>query len=856
MIDVAKLYRKLLKLYPASFRQEYEGAMTRQFRDEQRDTRGWKENVGLWLHALSDVAASAPRELVRELGQDLRFATRVYCRRPVSAVIAIATLALAVGASTGMFSVASALLLRSLPFADASRLVELRLSPFTAGMGHAGFAEWRDHSSYLDSAATFSTSEMNLNSGRDALRVRVTEVSANFFSLLGVRSDLGRAFVAGEDKPGQSHVVVISHRLWLQAYGGDPAVIGSTGHLDGAAVTITGVAPPRFDYPGNVDVWTPTVFDFELIPKRGAFTWQTIGRLKSGVTMSQARHQFKAEVSRVSPDSFRLEDNSSPELVGLRDQLSSQIRQSVLILSAVVLLVLLTACANVAQLLLSRTAERNQELALRSALGASRSRLIQQLTVEATALTLTGSVLGMIVALLVSRTASAILPAKLATQNYTLLDWNVLCFAVTLALIAGAVFGIMPAWLIGRIQPSTQLVRVHPGTSESVTTRLRSILVSLQVALTLTLLVSSFTAGTAFLRLVHTDLGFQPANVVTLNVSLQGTKYQSENAEWQYYSALRERLLSIPGVEAVGAVNYLPLASNVLMAGTIQAESGVKVPGVVLNGVMPGYFRAMGTKVIAGREFENGAGKSPEPLVIVNEAFARQSGFGSNIIGKRIIAPWTKQPYLVSGVVATARMGGPEDNGGPQAYWPVEEEPPAALTYVANVHSDVRDYLIRCRDAVIGLDRTVPVYEVKTLDQRLSETLGRRRFYTTAVLFLGSLALLIAVAGVYSTSVRTVTQRKHELGVRVALGASIQSVRRLILRQTFIPVSTGILAGIVGAVGCGFLLQHLFVGASEPGVTAFIVASLFLLFVAISTAWSATSRILRIDPIEAIRAEH
>lgn len=855
MLDVTKLYRILLRLYPASFRQEYEGAMDRQFRDEQRDAMGWKQNFELWLRALSDIVVSAPRELTRELSQDVHFALRVYWKRPVSAMIAIGTLALAIGASTGVFSVASALLLRSLPFADASRLVEMRLSPFTAGMGHARFAEWRDQSSYLDSAATFSTSEMNLNAGRDALRVRVTEASANLFLLLGVRSDRGRAFVAGEDKPGQSHSAVISHRLWMQAYGGDPAVIGSTAHLNGAAVVIIGVAPPRFDYPGNVDVWTPTVFDFEVIPKRGAFIWQTIGRLKSGVTMSQARQQFEAEVSRVSPDSFRRADDSSPELVGLRDQLSAQIRQSGLILFAVVLLVLLTACANVAQLLLSRTAERHQELALRSALGASRSRLIQQLTVEGMALTLTGSALGMIVAFLVSRTASAILPAQLAAQNYTLLDWHVLCFAVTLALIAGAVFGIMPVWLIARIQSSTQFVRVHPATSERVTTRLRSILVSLQVAFTLTLLVSSFAVGTAFLRLVHTDLGFQPANVVTLNVSLQGTKYQSESAEWQYYSALRERLISIPGVEAVGAVNYLPLASNVLMAGTLEAESGVKVPGVVMNGVMPGYFRAMGTRVIAGREFESGLRKLPEPSVIVNEAFARQSGFGSNIVGKQIIAPWTKQPYLVSAVVATARMGGPEYEGGPQAYWPVQEEPPAALTYVANVHGDARHYLTRCRDAVIGLDRNVPVYEVKTLDQRLDETLGQPRFYTTAVLFLGTLALLIAVAGVYSTCSRTVTQRQHELGVRVALGASIRSVRQLILRQLFTSVSAGILAGIAGSVGCGFLLRHLFVGAKHPDVTEFIVASLLLLFLAASTAWSATSRLLTIDPIEAIRAE-
>ena len=856
MIDVTKLYRKLLRLYPASFRQEYEGAMDRHFRDEQRDAQGWKENVGLWSHALSDVAISAPRELVREFGQDLRFALRVYWRRPLSAVIAIGTLALAIGASTGVFSVTSALLLRTLPFGDASRLVELRFSPFSAGNGHANFAEWRNHSSYLENAATFSTSEMNLNSGRDALRVRVTETSANLFSLLDVQAQLGRTFVPEEDRTGKNHVIVISHRLWQQAYGGNPSVIGSVAHLDGAALTIIGVAPSRFDYPGNVDVWAPTVFDFEVIPKHGAFIWQTIGRLRSGISISQARQEFKADVAHVNPKSFRPDNSSIPELIGLRDQLSSQIRASVLILSSVVLLVLLTALANVAQLLLSRTAERHRELALRSALGASRSRLIQQLTVEATALTMSGAALGMIVALLVARVAGAVMPAQLATQDYTLLDWHVLCFAIALALITGFAFGIMPTWLIGRIQPSTQVARMHFGTSEPVTGSLRSVLVGLQVAFTLTLLVSSFTIGSAFLRLVHTDLGFQPANAVTLKVSLEGTRYQVGSAKWQYYSAVEERLRSIPGVKAVGAVNYLPLSNSVLMAGTIQMESGPKVSGVVLNGSMPGYFRAMGSELIAGRDFGFDLSNSPEPPVIVNEAFARESGFGPNIVGRRIIAPWTSRPYLVAGIVSTARMAGPEYEGGPQAYWPVEEEPPSALTFVASVSGDPRHYLTQCRDAVVGLDRSVPVYEVKTLDQSLSETMERPRFYTTSVLFLAALALLIAVAGVYSTSSRAITQREHELGVRIALGASMQQIRTLILRQGTIPVAFGILAGIAGAAGCGHFLQHLFVGINVSGVMTFVVPSLFLLLIAVGTAWSATTRVLAIDPIEAIRAEH
>ncbi|MGA2050717.1 MAG: ABC transporter permease, partial [Terracidiphilus sp.] len=683
--------------------------MDRQFRDEQRGAQSWNEHVLLWAHALGDVATSAPRELARELGQDLHFALRVYRRRPLSAFLAIGALALAIGISTGVFSIASALLLRNLPFVDAGRLVELRLSPFSAGNGRASFRAWQDHSAYLESAATFSTSEMNLNSGRDALRVRVSETSANFFSLLGARSDAGRTFALDEDKTGQNHVAVISHRLWLQSFGGDPAVLGAMVHVDGAPLTVIGVAQPRFDYPGNVDIWTPTVFDFETIPKHGAFLWQTIGRLRPGITMMQARDQFEAEASRVSPSSFHRHDQESPELIRFRDQITSQVRQSVLILMAVVLLVLLTACANVAQLLLSRTAERRQELALRAALGASRSRLVQQLTVEATALTLTGSTIGLIDAFFVARIASAALPGQLATQDYTLLDWRVLCFAIALALIVGAIFGVMPAWIVGRLQPSTQL-RVHPGTSEPVTQQLRSILVGVQVAFTLILLVGSLALGSAFLRLVNTDLGFRPANVITLNVSLQGTRYQKQSQMWQYYSTVLDRLRSIPGVESAGAVSYLPLTNNLLMAGTIKMDSGQQIHAVVLNGAMPGYFRTMTTELLAGREFSMNEGIAAESPVIVNEAFARQAGLDAGIVGRRIIASWRSQPYLVTGVVATARMGGPEYDGTPQAYWPVQEEPSPTLTFVANVHGDSSRFLAICRDAVVGIDRNVPVY--------------------------------------------------------------------------------------------------------------------------------------------------
>jgi putative ABC transport system permease protein len=266
-------------------------------------------------------------------------------------------------------------------------------------------------------------------------------------------------------------------------------------------------------------------------------------------------------------------------------------------------------------------------------------------------------------------------------------------------------------------------------------------------------------------------------------------------------------------------------------------------------------FGSMTTKLLAGREFGMNEGIAAESPVIVNEAFARQAGLDAGIIGRRIIASWRSQPYLVTGVVATARMGGPEYDGTPQAYWPVQEEPSPTLTFVANVHGDSSRFVAICRDAVVGIDRNVPVYEVKTLDQRLSETLARPRFYTISIFFLGCLAMLLAIIGVFGTSSRAITQREHELGIRMALGASTVNVRAMIIRESLTPIGVGIIIGISGAIGSGTILQHLFVGAKAPGISTCVLASIFLLAVVLVAAWSATTRVLAIDPIDAIRAE-
>ena len=855
MPDPLKIYNSLLKLYPARFREEYQGPMEHQFRDEYRECHTARQRARLWVHAAADLASSAPAELLREVTRDLKHGLRVYRGRSITAVLAVAALGLALGTSTGIFSVLNALLIRSLPFSHPEELAELWSPPVGALNGRSAFLDWRSRSSYLSGAATFSVSEMNLSGGRDALRVNVAETSANFFALLGTRPVLGRTFEPAEDIPGRGGVAVISYALWQQMFGGNPSVTGTTLRVNGTPLTVIGVAPARFDYPGDTSIWLPSVFDFEIVPKRGAFFFETIGRLKPGIRMAQAREMFEAEVRRTAPERARDEGPSRARLTSLRDQLAGPVRQAGWVLSGMILLVLLAACANVAHLLLSRTTERRQELALRAALGASRARLLQQLITEATALTMAGSVLGLPVAHWAASAAASVAPAQLATQEYSVLDWRVLGFATLLALATGVVFGVLPAWLAGRLQPSGQALRTQAGTQESGTRRLRASLVALQAGLTVILLASSVAMGRAFLKLLSVDLGFRPANAVTLTVSLQGTRHQGGVAERQYYEEALQRLRAVPGVEAAGGVSYLPLAKNSYMATAVKLDTGQNVEQIVINAATPGFFRAIGTPVIVGREFAPRDGQGAEPAVVVNEAFAQRTGLGTAALGHRFQTAFSKNPYLIVGIVRTARSAGPAYPGWPQVYWPVGEEPPAALTLVARVRGEARALLATCRDAVRAVDREVPVYNVKTLDQRLVDALAPPKFYTTATLLLAALSVLLAGAGVYGTAVYSVANRKHEMGVRMALGASGGRIRVMMLRESLVPLGLGITAGVCGAIASGRYLEHLMVNAKPASIWACVTAAGLLMATGIAAVWSATAGVLAIDPADAVRAE-
>jgi putative ABC transport system permease protein len=848
--DPNRFYRLLLKLYPARFREEFAAPLERQFSDEYRETHGAGQRALFWLRTLADWAVTVPAERARELGQDLRYAARVYRRRAFATTLALSALALAIGATTGVFSVVNALLLRSLPFRDAERLVlEFRVIPRFDG-DSASLDAWSHNSAYLEDATIYRPADMNLNTNAGTVRVKVAQTTARFFSVLGTEPAFGRAFAVEESVAGRDQVAVIGHGLWQQISGGDPRILGATIRLNGVPLTVIGVAPPGFDFPDHTAVWIPTGHDYQRIPNSTFGAPYTVGRLKPGVTVAEANRMYYAELALAYPRG--LSDADRVRWVSLRDRLAGSVRQASLVLLGVVLFVLLIACANVAQLLLSRVSERRQELTIRRALGASRARLVQQLITESMVLTLAAGAAGLAVAQWAARIAAVTAPPPLAAQRYTVLDCPVLAFATGLALLTGLMFGVLPALLIGRMQPTADSLRSHAGSPLRRAGRLRTLLVAAQAALTLVLVAGALTMGRSFLRLLGTDLGFRTERVITLSVSLDGTRYDANHGETGFYRGALDRLRAVPGVESAGAVDYLPLASDYLAVFRFRRDSTHKPWGIQVTAT-PDYFRTLRTPLLEGRDFTKADRRGAEPVAIVNESFARRAG--SAIIGAKIASD-QDQTFTVVGVVRTmsfSPFSRPDDE--PQVYVPAAQNPPQFATFVVRVKGGPDPYRAVLRDAVQQVDRQVAVYGIETFDSRLRQTLARPRFYTTAILFFGGFALLLAIVGTYGVASYSIAQRTREMGVRIAVGASPRGLRGMLLRQSMLPVACGAVAGVAGAAALGRYLQHLIAQAEPTGPWTCALAAAALAATAALAVWTATGRVVRMDPTAALRAE-
>lgn len=841
-----RVYRWLLGLYPAGFRDEYAALMEQALRDELAEAPNALAVVTVWLRLLSDLALSLPFQLGKAIWQDSKHTLRLWAKRPWQTGFAILALATAIGANTGVFSVVNALLLRSLPFRDGEKLVFLR----TGMLPHdsaAQFDNWRRTSKYLDDAALSEEKDSNLGNTGHTVRIHAAQTSWNFFSLLGVKPQLGREFSSLD-----TDTAVVSYGLWQELFAGSGQVLGKVISLDGTRVTIVGVMPAGFTYPHKSVLWKAATLT------RGNNGWDTIGRLKPDVGWPQARAEFFAEVAARSPKRKR-----SPMpgwevgIYPLRDALAGPVKAGSLLLLSAVLLILLIACANLANLMLARTADRNVELSIRSALGASRGRLMQQLMTECLLLAFLSAAFGVLVAVGTTSAIAKAEPSSLPSQTYTILDGKVLAFTLTTSVVSAFLVGLLPALSVGRTH-----IFAARGSSEFRRSRLvREGFVIAQVVLTVVLLIACVSVERAFSHLMLVDRGFKVDGVLTASVSLDGTRHSVPSARLNYFNAVLGRLRRLPGIRYASATDFLPLYSKAFLGGPVSIDGRHSPPGTGtdLLPVMSDYFASTGGQLLHGREFTDAEVQNDANVAMVNDTLAKTFFGTTDAIGHLETTPDKRNRKIIGVVKSVDFMDRYLVNFGdldpPETFIPGHAPGAFDSTFVLRTQGRPEDYAASVRQAIQSEDSGVPVFSVKSMRQRVEESFARPRFYRNALVFFSSFGLLLAVLGIYAVVSYAATQRTHEMGVRLAMGTTSGRLRTVLLRQGLVSVIIGAVGGLLGAVLIARLLESLVEGASTLGIASYLFAVPSVCTVAAISIWMATRRIKRLDISEILRAE-
>ncbi len=786
--------------------------------------------------------------------KDLKYTLRLSAGRPWHTGFAIAALAIGIGANTGVFSVVNALLLRSIPFHEPDRLALLQhfIPPHDSAKQ---FHDWRQQSAYLADAALFEEFDANLNLGgaRAGSRAHIAQTSGNFFSVLGTPLALGTGFAPENDvdgtgwgRPGPNAVAVIGYGLWQQLFAGDPKVLGATIRMDGNSLTVVGVAPPGFDYPGKAVLWKPAAFS------PGNNGWATVGRLKPGITWPQARAAFAVEAERLSQNPAGTDNaNLRPSLTPLQEAIAGPVKNASLMFMGAVVLVLLIACTNVANLLLARTSDRAAELSIRSALGASRARLARQLLTECLLLSCIATVVGLMIACWITALAEKIEPPPLGAQSYSILDGRVLAFTVAVSVITALGLGALPSLYAGRIYAFRSR-----GSSRSRGSRLvRQSLVAAQVMLTMILLAASVGLGSAFVHLMRIDRGYDVNGVVTANVSLDGTTHQLNNRQLPYFEDALDRVRKLPGVRAASATEFLPLYASAFVGGPFGLDGRPASRNSTLIPVLSGYFETMGAPILYGREFNEAEVRLGSKVAVVNERFAAGFGAVQDAVGHQLTIEGDAPRKIVGVVKGMDYETDPTLAGGNQVFIPSETPGSFFSTFVVRVDDRAEDHLAAIRDTIQSMDRQVPVFGVKTMEQRLDEVFANPKFYRTAVWLFAGFALLLAVIGIYGIVSYAVVERTQEMGVRMALGGTPVELRGMLLRHGLLMVMAGAIPGIAGAQLTGRFLESLMDGAKPVGLAASGALVLMFALVASASIWSATRRIARFDIMAILRSE-
>jgi putative ABC transport system permease protein len=806
-----------------------------------------------------------------KLFHDVRYGARLLLKRPAFTLLTIAALALGVGANTAIFSVVNAVVLRPLAFPKPESLVMIWGAVKSDGdrqrdvVSVPNFEDLRAQTQSFEQVAAFVPSGSTLlREGGEPEQLSGAIVSADLFPMLGAATERGRVFTREEDKAGAPPVVVLSDGVWRSRFGADPNVVGRELKLNGRGVTVVGVMTPGFKFPVDqpkTDFWMPLAADPTVMSRnerRGIQFLRVVARLKDGVTLGQAQSEISTVAARLEQQYKENNTGLGYRVAGLHEEVVGNIRASLLMLLGAVGFVLLIACANVANLLLARATARHREIAIRTALGASRWRIVRQLLTESLLLSVAGGLVGLLLASWGIALLLAAMPTDVPRAQEIGLDARVLCFTLGVSLLSGLFFGLAPALQASRGDMNESLKEGSRGsTGGSFRNRVRSLLVVTEITLSMVLLVGAGLLVKSFMRVTHVSPGFETGRVLTVPITVPRVRYGEPAQQKAFYRDVLERARAVPGVEAVGATNMLPLSGNDRTASfDIEGQPSTpdNQPDAGTRVVSPDYFRALGVPTLRGRVFTDRDADGQPLVLVVNDAFARRFMPGQDPTGRGIIIG--DDTWRIVGVVGDVRHEGVDVPAEPEFYAPYLQSPERGMTLVLRTNaSNPAAVTTGLREVVRSVDKDLYLPEARTMNQLLSDSLARRRFNTVLVGVFASVALLLAAIGIYGVISYTVTQRTHEIGIRVALGAQPRDVFRLIVGHGMILAAAGLALGFVGAVAVGRVMSGLLfeVGSHDPEVLGGI--TLLLAAVAFLACYIPARRATKVDPMIALRYE-
>ncbi len=802
--------------------------------------------------------------------QDLRYSVRMLYKNRGFTAVALLALALGIGANTAIFSVVNSVLLRPLPFSNPQRLIMIwenyqqRGGPEREWASPGDFTDFRDQAQSFEHVAALGGWGPTLTGRDEPEDLQGAAVSHDTFAMLGVEPALGRAFKPDEDKPGAERVVVLSNHLWERRFDADPSIVGKSVTLSGESFTVIGVMPRGLSFPilNNAEIWRTIGPLLAANPgcDRGCVTLRVIAKLKEGVSIEAARAEMNAITGQIAERYPEDNKGVGATLVPLHDQLVGDVRPAMLVLLGAVGLVLLIACANVANLLLARAAAREKEVAIRAALGASRARLIRQHLTESLVLALTGGAVGLLIAFWMVDLLVSFAPKGTPRLGEVSIDPTVLAFTFGIAVLTGVVFGLAPALMASRANFNSALK--EGGRDSSATTRgasVRSALVVSEVALSLTLLIGAGLLIKSFVNLQRVDPGFNPNGVLRVDVTLPRTRYPERNQSAAFYKQLLDRVAALPGVQSAGAVSNLPLSgggtdSNFAVEGQPPAEPDHRPVGWY-SSVTPGYFRALGIRLLSGREFTEADTADAPKAVVISETMARRYFPGDEPLGKRLVFGGGKDLREIVGVISDVKFFGLSLDARPSMYFPQAQTPARGMSLVVRTQGDPLALASAIRGQVSALDRDLAVSSVMTMEQLVSTSLSEPRFTLLLLAAFASVAMLLSAIGVYGVVSYSVTQRSHEIGVRIALGAKARDVLKLVVGQGMSLVFGGVGLGLMAAFAISRLMESLLFGVSATDTTTFALTALLLAAVALGACVVPARRAAKVDPMESLRCE-